>query len=123
FQRYWPRSAACRPKRANQPARQLTAAMSFLRPLIAGPADLRVSGGMLPSEASSAETDPFLPSAATRAASRAPSSAADAIAAERSARSVSIWVSSVDIGKLPVVGREAVSGGSARPWVTNEKAP
>ena len=48
---------------------------------MAGPAVLRSSGAMLPSVASSADTEPFLPSAATRTASSAASSAAAAMAA------------------------------------------
>src|SRR3954471_1669823 len=52
--------------------------LSFAR-LILAPSLLRSSGDILPSVASSAEIEPFLPSAATRTASSAPSSDADAI--------------------------------------------
>src|ERR1700761_7010005 len=48
---------------------------------MAAPWVFRSSGASLPSVASSAEIDPFLPSAATRAASSAPSSGALSIAA------------------------------------------
>src|SRR5580704_9548480 len=48
---------------------------------MAAPRSLRSSGASLPSVASSAEIDPFLPSAATRAVSSAPSSGALSIAA------------------------------------------
>src|SRR5690606_30953558 len=108
------RSAARRAASASAPSspeRASTAvAISVLRPLMAGPAVLRSSGGMLPSEASSAETDPFLPRAATRTASSAAASPAAAMAASRSARRVSIsW---------------ARSGMAAGPQRTgNEKAP
>src|SRR5450759_6039654 len=47
--------------------------------LIAAPCVLRSSGDILPSVANSAEIEPFLPSAATRTASRAASSPAAAI--------------------------------------------
>src|SRR5689334_2776708 len=50
-----------------------------LRPLISGPLDLRSSGVIAPSVRSSAETEPLLPSAATRTASSAASSEAPAI--------------------------------------------
>src|SRR5579872_664466 len=49
--------------------------------LIAAPCVLRSSGGILPSVASSAEIEPFLPRAATRTASSAASSPAAAISA------------------------------------------
>src|SRR6202453_760954 len=49
---------------------------------MAAPCVLRSSGASLPSVASSAEIEPFLPSAATRAASSAPSSGALSIAAK-----------------------------------------
>src|SRR5450755_2933315 len=49
--------------------------------LIAAPWVLRSSGDILPSVASKAEIEPFLPSAATRTASRAASSPAAAISA------------------------------------------
>src|SRR5690606_37531660 len=68
-------------------------AISTLRPLIAGPALLRSSAVMEPSEASNAETLPFLPKAATRTASSAASSPAAAMAADRSVRRVAIWLS------------------------------
>ena len=45
-------------------------------PLISGPLDLRSSGVIVPSVRSSAETEPLLPSAATRTASSAASSEA-----------------------------------------------
>src|SRR5580704_974950 len=52
-----------------------------LSPLNKGPCDLRSSGVIRPSVASSAETDPFLPSVATRTASSAGSSPAAAMSA------------------------------------------
>src|SRR5581483_743904 len=54
--------------------------MRSLSPLIAGPCALRSSGVMPPSVLSSADTEPLLPSAATRTASSAVSSAAAAMA-------------------------------------------
>ena len=71
----------------------IRSAISFFSPLMAGPALLRSSDGMLPRLASSAETEPFFPSAATRTASMAASSAAPSMAAVSSARRVAISVS------------------------------
>ena len=56
--------------------------------LIAAPCVLRSSGDILPSVASNAEIEPFLPSAATRTASRAASSPAAAISARMVCSSV-----------------------------------
>ena len=53
----------------------IAAVTASLRPLISGPFTLRSSGDILPSVASSAEIEPFLPSADTRTASSAASSA------------------------------------------------
>src|SRR6516164_701757 len=58
-----------------------------LRPLIAGPCTLRSSGVILPSVLSSADTEPLLPSAATRTCSRAAPSFAEATAESRSVSS------------------------------------
>ena len=71
----------------------ISAVTSVLSPLMAAPADFRSSAAMLPSVASSAETEPFLPSAATRTASMAASSAAAVMAAPISVRRVAIWAS------------------------------
>src|SRR5215475_14053113 len=67
-----------------------------LRPLISGPWALRCSGVMAPSVLSSADTEPLLPSAATRTASSAASSFAAAIAPRTSVSSVF----TSDIGSL-----------------------
>src|SRR6516162_2203478 len=53
----------------------IAAVTASFRPLISGPLTLRASGDILPSVASSAEMEPFLPSADTRTASSAASSA------------------------------------------------
>src|ERR1700722_16351277 len=81
-------SSASRLSWASSPARLSTARRATsasvtwsFSALIAAPCAFRSSGASLPSVASSAEIDPFLPSAATRAASRAPSSGAVLIAA------------------------------------------
>ena len=60
----------------------IAAVTRSFRPLIAGPLVLRSSGVIAPSVFSSAETEPFLPSAATRTASSAASSPAAAIAVQ-----------------------------------------
>ena len=54
----------------------IAAVTRSFRPLMSGPLLLRSSGVMVPSVLSSAETEPFLPSAATRTASSAASSPA-----------------------------------------------
>src|SRR3984885_13258751 len=81
-------SSASRLSWASSPARLSTARRATsasvtwsFSALIAAPCALRWSGASLPSAASSAEIVPFLPSAATRAASSVPSSAALSIAA------------------------------------------
>ena len=76
--------------RKSLPLASISPPTSFLSPLIAGPALFRSSGAMVPSDASNAETEPFLPSADTRTASSAASSAAAAMAALRSVRRRSI---------------------------------
>ena len=71
----------------------ISAVTSFFSPLIAAPAALRSSAGRAPSVESSAETEPFLPRAATRTASMAASSCALSVAAAISERSWAIWAS------------------------------
>ena len=65
-------------------AAAIAAVTRSFRPLIAGPCTLRSSGVIAPSVLSSADTEPLLPSAATRTASSAASSLADATAASSS---------------------------------------
>ena len=74
-------AAARRARRisARRAARRAPGVTASLARLIAAPCVLRSSGDILPSVASSAEIEPFLPSAATRTASSAPSSSAAAI--------------------------------------------
>src|SRR6266852_4776138 len=62
----------------------IAAVTRSLSPLMSGPCSRRSSGVIVPSVLSSAETEPLLPSAATRAASSAASSAAAAMAPTRS---------------------------------------
>src|SRR5229473_6345965 len=78
--------------------------------LIAAPWVLRSSGDILPSVDSSAEIEPFLPSAATRTASRAASSPAAAISVRmvcsRVGRSDTVKISFAKGGRLsPLPGQ------------------
>ena len=72
-------------------AAAMAAVTRSLNPLIAGPWTLRSSGVMVPSVFSSADTEPLLPSAATRTASNVASSFAEATLARISCSSVSIF--------------------------------
>jgi hypothetical protein len=78
------------------PSSVLRAAMASatraLRPLIAGPACWRSSGVILPRPLSSSDTEPFLPSAATRTASMAASSALAAISSMMEVSRVWYWL-------------------------------
>src|ERR1700722_10009788 len=90
----------------------IAAVIRSLRPLISGPRSLRSSGDILPSVASSAEIEPFLPSAATRTASSAASSAAVSIMRVSSpsrAEMSSAAVSFIDASQTVSARRHAAS--------------
>ena len=92
----------------------IAAVTRSLRPLISGPLTLRSSGVMPPSVLSSADTEPLLPSADTRTASSAASSAAPWTAPSNSCSSWAMSATRVHSGNI----KKSVSDGLPPAWVS-----
>src|SRR4029453_19051590 len=98
-------------------ASAIAAVRRSFNPLMAGPWILRSSGVMLPSVLSSADTEPLLPNAATRTASSAASSLAEATAASRSCSicAISVMAHQASSWSWPGLSRPSTS------WLQQER--
>src|ERR1700704_4293058 len=97
----------------------MAAVTRSLRPLMSGACSLRWPGVIVPSVFSSADSEPLLPSAATRTASRSASSWAASTAGRISASSVRMSVMSIILGSCSAapeqgLGLERVDEGPSR---------